>query len=179
MRVQVNFTSLIAAGLFAAILGMQIPNLRSTIQGKANEQTTQLGLLEQFRANVERIQPVKEIFQSAFPPATEIQDLMALHRALNFAYVDLYVEKDNIVLRSVDRAVGVGGGSDLGLIRICIGSTGGELQASAPSMEKLLAGIAALSERRDIEVGSYSVLLDEKTGAAKALFTNFCLLARD
>lgn len=153
---------------------------------KIQDQMSQLDLLRQFKSQASEMPAVYAQWEATFKPTSQIKDVINLFEIIGFTRYGLVVDQDGLSVEGIPKT------DATGLTRICLrsndarlggigadisGTTGVVVQAE--TLDKLIAGIQSMVQRRDIEVDSMTVEIDQATRTPRALLGKFCTLVRD
>lgn len=130
--------------------------------------------LVEWKASYEALLPVNDGFAAVYPSGEEAKDLVSLYRLLNIERHRLMADID-LVRQTAASAVEVNG-MPIGLQRLCVSNEGLSMAVSANSIRDLRLGLRSLSARRDIEMGTLEVAIND--GRAIAKIQDMCLKVR-
>lgn len=166
---------LVAASLFAytGYEGMAV------LLRKAKEQDAATNVVTQWKAGYDALSKSREAWLKRYPDMGRFNDLLGLMRNVQLERYGLSADPDSLAslkVEDVERS-----GVNLGLTRVCVGSTSATdsagLLVTASNYSSLLEGIERLAKRSDVEISSITVSSSE-SAAAQATLGGFCLLLR-
>ncbi|MCF6783443.1 hypothetical protein [Stutzerimonas stutzeri] len=166
--------SLIVGIGFALVFLGSLPEAITRLSELKYRQITSNDQLVGWKASYQALLPINERFNEAYPSADEAKDLVALYRLLNFERHKIIADVDMIKQTSAT-AVDVNG-MPVGLQRLCLSNSNSDMELAAKSMRDLRMGLRSLSSRRDIDMGSIEITINDGTAVAKV--RDMCLKVR-
>ncbi len=171
---QTSFASLVLALAVAGIAASGGFEAYSAMRDKAQAQAAEVQAFQQWKSRYTELLPVQERWDKSLPDASQVKDLYSVYKTLGESP---RTDPDRLSVLKVERLAL--DGKELGGQRVCLGTLGAAgLLFREKQFEPLLAGLRALSERPDVQMGAVRFTTD-KDGQAVALVTEFCLLFRD
>jgi len=163
----------LGAGLGIVFLA-SLPAAWSNLNQLKQRQFVANNQLIEWKSSYEALLPVNERFVNTFPAGDDAKDLVTLYRMLD-------VEKHNLVadvdmIRQTSASVVEVNGMQIGLQSLCLSNDSDALSVTAKSIRELRLGLRALSERKDVDLGTVQVEL--KNGLAVAKIKGACLKVR-
>jgi len=153
---------------------LNIPGAWRAVATVKERQIASNDQLVEWKASYEALLPINAKFRATYPSGNDAKDLVALYRLVSPEKHGLYADVD--LIRQISASPVEVNGLPVGLQRLCIGNDAEHLSLSAPSIAELRRGLKAMSERKDIEMGSLEIAMKEDIAIAKV--KGVCLKVR-
>lgn len=164
---------LLGAGVAFVFLA-SLPGAWSNLDALKKRQVVANSQLLEWKTSYEALLPVNGRFSNAYPSGDDAKDLVALYRMLDVEKHSLAADIDMIRQTSA-YAVEVNG-MQVGLQSLCLSNDTDAMMVTANSIRDLRLGLRALSQRKDIDLGTVQVVLED--GTAIARIKGVCLKVR-
>ncbi|MBA1280202.1 hypothetical protein [Stutzerimonas stutzeri] len=163
----------VGAGV-ALIFLASLPDAMRALNSIEHRQIAANDQLIEWKTSYEALLPVNRSFAKVYPSGDEAKDLVSLYRLVNVEQHRLMADVD-LVRQTSATAVEVNG-MPIGLQRLCLSNSGDVMALTAESIRDLRVGMRSLSARRDIDMGTIEVTLDD--GKAVAKVNDMCVKVR-
>lgn len=163
----------IGAGLALVFIASLPESWRALDAIKERQMVANMQLIE-WKTSYEALLPVNAVFSKVYPSGDEAKDLVALYRLLNVEKHNLTADVD-MVRQTSASAVEVNGMA-IGLQRLCLSNSAENMTVSANSIRDLRLGLRALSQRKDVDMGTVQIEIKERKAVAH--IAGMCLKVR-
>lgn len=170
-----GFVKLMMALIFVGTLYNGTMFAYKTLQAKTASQVAVNESIERWKQSYKALQSVSKDWKDRYKTASSVPDIRAVIALIDLPSVGLEADTDNLMLVSVDQVTQ--DNFNIGLTKICLGTSNNEFVVRAPTYNSLLTAISTLAKRKDIFLGSVNV----ESGLTKpqAKLGKFCLYLRN
>ncbi|MBF6615623.1 MAG: hypothetical protein ITG07_02745 [Candidimonas sp.] len=168
-----HLSLLVGAGVALVFLA-SLPEAIARLSELKERQIASNDQLVGWKTSYQALLPVNKRFEGAYPSGDEAKDLVALYRLINVDQHRLMADVD-MVKQTSATAVDVNG-MPVGLQRLCLTNSSNVMELAAHNMRDLRTGIRGLSSRRDIDMGTIEITIND--GKAIAKVRDMCLKVR-
>lgn len=171
-----GFLKLLLALIFAGVLYNGGTVAYKHLQTKTASQIAVNESIERWKQSYKSLQTVSVEWKNKYKPASSVPDIRTLIALIDLPSVGLESDTDNLILVSVDQVQQEN--FNIGLTKICLGTTSNELVVRSTSYTGLLSAINKLGKREDISIGSIKVesVLHKQP---QAKLGQFCIFLRN
>ncbi|MBC7198376.1 MAG: hypothetical protein H5U32_03905 [Pseudomonas balearica] len=166
--------SLGVGGAIALAFLFNVPSAWKAVSGVKDKQVASNEQLVEWKASYEALLPINDRFRATYPSGNDAKDLVALYRLVAPEKHGLYADVD--LIRQISASPVEVNGMPVGLQRLCVGNDADYLSLSAASIGDLRRGLKAMSERRDIDMGSLEIAIKDDKAVARV--KGMCLKVR-
>lgn len=144
------------------------------LQARTAMQITVNNSIERWKQSYLALQSVAKDWKTKYRAATSVRDIRSVIGLINLPAYGLEADTDHLYLMSAPEVKQ--NNMQIGLTKICLGTTGDGFIVKAPSYVALLEGIHQLARRDDIYIGSVGV--EGNLPKPQAKIGDFCLYLR-
>ncbi len=160
----------------AVLAGYYAKQNMSTLDAKEKAQQEKIESLKRWKSAYKALIPYQKKWSSIYEEAGKVDDILSLYRMMRLETAGVFVDPEKLVVESVDRVRF--NGSDIGLNRICVSSSGfSGLSVTSSSFANLVRGVENIASRKDIKMES--VVLTLQRNRPTAILENFCIYLRN
>lgn len=154
--------------LFQSYQLIEVYDMKILSQKRINTQA------EQVKTKFNGLQPVRQSWESTFPDAKKVNDLVTLYRELGLKKIGLQAEANN--LYDSGRTLFDHEGESHGLVKACLANDPSGMVVLAQSIRGALTGLAAMESNPSIRFEGLTI--DQHEGKVRLTFPELCVLLR-
>jgi hypothetical protein len=171
----VNLLHVALAMAVSGVLVMGAMDSAKMLHDKSGVQQSNTNLLQRWKDSYLSLKTSIAQWQGSYMSTKDVPDIDAVGALIDPEKYGLIVNLDKLKVISAKPVDAAGLGLDL--TKLCLGSGGDYLAVSAKNYPVLLDGLAQLSKRPDIYIGSIAIGGEGTTTQAR--LTNFCVYLRN
>lgn len=164
--------------VIAVLLGAMGYQGFAVLRQKAQQQSDATEVIRRWKQSYRALASSTGMWSKRYTDLGGYKDLLDLYRGLGLERYNLVSDPDALAITRLETVQY--NGADLGLVRVCLASSGAASDAgftvNAASYQDLLGGVTRLAQRPDVEIAGIGVKGADETPTAS--LTGFCVLVR-
>lgn len=170
-----NVSLVLGVGLCLVFLSLTPKSWQTIGSIKDRQIAANLRLIE-WKDAYQALLPVNKRWVKTYPDGLKARDIVSLYRLIDLPRHNLITDIDSVSQAASSDVVL--NGVDVGLQKLCVGTSGDVMRVEARSIKELREGLTGLSRRTDIDMGEIIFSFNAITQKPVAEIKGVCLKVR-